>query len=71
MVEIIEWRLWIIQVLTPEYSSLNVTFKYITCVWSITTVEKKWYLNGVKQENTSTTFTTNGETQTDVFAFQQ
>ena len=47
-----------------HYSSLNVTANtWHHCVWSITTAKKKWYLNGVKQENTSTTFTTSGGNQ--------
>ena len=47
-----------------HYSSLNVTANtWHHCVWSITTAKKKWYLNGTKQENTSTTFTTSGGNQ--------
>ena len=47
-----------------HYSTMNVTANtWHHCVWTITTAKKKWYLNGTKQENASTTFTTNGGNQ--------
>ena len=43
-----------------HYSSLNVGLNtWNHCVWTLTTSKKKWYLNGVKQENTDESFTFN------------
>ena len=43
-----------------HYSSHNVGLNtWNHCVWTLTTSKKKWYLNGVKQENTSDTFSFN------------
>ena len=43
-----------------HYSTHMVTTNtWHHCVWTLTTSKKKWYLNGVKQENTSDTFSFN------------